>query len=93
MCVCVLVRLLLRSNPSLTCRAAHRRDRLPALLRLPVPQRQEPAQQEQARKLEALGHELSVRPGFSSVQLVHRDETSLVGGADPRKGGWPVGVW
>lgn len=41
--------------------------------------------------LEARGHTVEVRPGFSSVQLVVRAERGrLEGGADPRKGGWPA---
>ena len=41
--------------------------------------------------LQARGHTVQVRPGFSSVQLVVRtEEGPLQGGADPRKGGWPA---
>lgn len=44
--------------------------------------------------LRARGHQLQVRDGFSSVQLVAVDEDGLrVGGADPRKSGWPAGAW
>jgi gamma-glutamyltranspeptidase/glutathione hydrolase len=43
--------------------------------------------------LEAKGHSLTTRPAYSSVQMIHRDDTSLAGGADPRKGGWPAGTW
>ena len=44
--------------------------------------------------LEQRGHVLYVRPDFSSVQAVVRGEgTELRGGADPRKGGWPAGVY
>ena len=42
------------------------------------------------RALEARGHEVTVRPGFSAVQVVHRTEETTAGGADPRKGGWPA---
>ena len=42
------------------------------------------------RALSARGHELVVRPGFSSVQAVARQDDAYVGGADPRKGGWPA---
>ncbi len=45
------------------------------------------------RALEARGHTLSVRRGFSAVQVVVREEGAVVGGADPRKGGWPAGAW
>ncbi len=43
------------------------------------------------RALEARGHETTVREGFSAVQAVHRSGGQLLGGADPRKGGWPAG--
>lgn len=44
--------------------------------------------------LEALGHTVQVRPGFSSTQAVIRDPSGLyTGGSDPRKGGRPAGSW
>lgn len=42
------------------------------------------------RALTARGHEVTVQPGFSSVQVVQRHGASTVGGSDPRKGGWPA---
>jgi gamma-glutamyltranspeptidase/glutathione hydrolase len=45
------------------------------------------------RALEARGHTITERDGFSSVQVVLVEGDHLVGGADPRKGGWPAGVW
>lgn len=39
------------------------------------------------------GHEVFVRGGFSAVQAVQMHEGIARGGADPRKGGWPAGVW
>ncbi|MCA9569262.1 MAG: gamma-glutamyltransferase, partial [Myxococcales bacterium] len=43
------------------------------------------------RALESIGHTVTVRPGFSSVQLVVRaGEGRYEGGADPRKGRWPA---
>ena len=41
------------------------------------------------QKLEALGHELKIMRAYSSVQVTVRDESGIVAGADPRKGGWP----
>ena len=43
--------------------------------------------------LRARGHEIVVREGFSSVQAVLRDQASLAGASDPRKGGRAAGVW
>ncbi|MBW1878610.1 MAG: gamma-glutamyltransferase [Deltaproteobacteria bacterium] len=45
------------------------------------------------RALEARGHTLTERDGFSSVQVVLVEGDHLAGGADPRTGGWPAGVW
>jgi len=45
------------------------------------------------RALKARGHHVEVKPGFSSVQVVVRDGKAWAGVADPRKGGWPAGVW
>ncbi|MCO4744174.1 MAG: gamma-glutamyltransferase [Proteobacteria bacterium] len=45
------------------------------------------------RALEGRGHELVVRPGFSSVQLVQSADGMRFGASDPRKGGRPVGAW
>ena len=43
------------------------------------------------RNLAARGHALKEQGGFSSVQVVQRREDgSMEGGADPRKGGWPA---
>ena len=42
--------------------------------------------------LEAKGHRTTVRPGFSAVQAVHVTDEQVVGGADPRKGGWPASI-
>jgi gamma-glutamyltranspeptidase/glutathione hydrolase len=43
--------------------------------------------------LTARGHTVNVRSGFSAVQAVTSDQGTQSGGADPRKGGWPAGVW
>ena len=43
--------------------------------------------------LQARGHEVTVRDGFSSVQVVVAGPEHLEGGADPRKGGWPASTW
>jgi gamma-glutamyltranspeptidase/glutathione hydrolase len=40
--------------------------------------------------LEARGHKLYVAPDYASVQVIVRNEETLRGGADPRKGGWPA---
>jgi len=45
------------------------------------------------RALEARGHTLTEQEGFSSVQVVLVERDHLAGGADPRTGGWPAGVW
>lgn len=43
------------------------------------------------RGLSARGHTITERDGFSSVQMVQAPEgLPMVGGADPRKGGWPA---
>lgn len=43
------------------------------------------------RALQARGHTLEERPGFSSVQMVVKTAAErMEGGADPRKGGWPA---
>ncbi len=43
--------------------------------------------------LAARGHVLRERAGFSGVEVVVRDGEGWAGGADPRKDGWPAGVW
>ncbi len=43
--------------------------------------------------LTARGHTVDVRGGYSAVQVVTAGAETLAGGADPRKGGWPAGVW
>ncbi len=44
-------------------------------------------------KLEAIGHEVTVRPTYSTVQLVVRDEDgAFTGVSDPRKGGAPAAI-
>lgn len=43
--------------------------------------------------LAARGHALKSMAFFSAVQLIVEDEGGLSGGSDPRKGGWPAGVW
>jgi gamma-glutamyltranspeptidase/glutathione hydrolase len=43
--------------------------------------------------LTARGHTVDVRGGYSAVQVVTSGGDVLSGGADPRKGGWPAGVW
>ena len=42
--------------------------------------------------LEARGHQLKPFNLYSSVQVVHRTRNGFVGGADPRKAGWPSGL-
>jgi len=43
------------------------------------------------RALQARGHTVVVREGFSAVQVARRLENGMAeGGADPRKGGWPA---
>lgn len=43
--------------------------------------------------LTARGHTVDVRGGYSAVQVVTASGQATAGGADPRKGGWPAGVW
>ncbi|TNE87489.1 MAG: gamma-glutamyltransferase [Deltaproteobacteria bacterium] len=43
--------------------------------------------------LEARGHELDVRPGFSSIQAVQSRDGLRYGAADPRKGGRAEAAW
>ena len=43
--------------------------------------------------LEERGHDLVIQRGFSAVQAVLVTADGAEGGADPRKGGWPAGVW
>ena len=43
--------------------------------------------------LEARGHSTKQMPFFSAVQLISADAQGIFGGSDPRKGGWPAGVW
>jgi gamma-glutamyltranspeptidase/glutathione hydrolase len=44
--------------------------------------------------LEGRGHVVVVKDHFSSVQVVVRGPDGVLsGGADPRNGGWPAGVW
>jgi gamma-glutamyltranspeptidase/glutathione hydrolase len=45
------------------------------------------------RALEVRGHEVAVFDQYASVQLVVRSAPKTSGASDPRKGGWPVGVW
>lgn len=42
--------------------------------------------------LAQMGHILTVRPAYSSVQLVIDRNGKMEGASDPRKGGWPAGV-
>ena len=44
------------------------------------------------RALAARGHTIEVMNGFSSVQIVAAGEP-MSAGSDPRKGGWPAGVY
>jgi gamma-glutamyltranspeptidase/glutathione hydrolase len=46
-----------------------------------------------AALLRARGHATKELPFFSAVQLIATDGPELIGGADPRKGGWPAGAW
>jgi len=43
--------------------------------------------------LAARGHTIKQIPFFSAVQLLSADAAGISGGSDPRKGGWPAGVW
>ncbi|MEN0063526.1 MAG: gamma-glutamyltransferase [Myxococcota bacterium] len=43
--------------------------------------------------LKTKGHEVIVRRGFSAAQAIRVTDVGLEGGADPRKGGWPAGVY
>jgi gamma-glutamyltranspeptidase/glutathione hydrolase len=45
------------------------------------------------RGLESRGHELEVRAGFSSIQMVQSDAGIRFGASDPRKGGLPAAAW
>ena len=45
------------------------------------------------RILEARGHEVVVREGFSAVQAVRLDGETRIGGSDPRKDGRPAAAW
>ncbi|MFM2245606.1 MAG: Gamma-glutamyltranspeptidase precursor [Pseudomonadota bacterium] len=46
-----------------------------------------------AALLRARGHATKELAFFSAVQLIATDGPELIGGADPRKGGWPAGAW
>jgi gamma-glutamyltranspeptidase/glutathione hydrolase len=48
---------------------------------------------ETRRALEARGHHVEVQVSIASVQAVSAMTGAVEGGADPRKGGWPAGVW
>ena len=45
------------------------------------------------RSLEARGHSLDLRPGFSAIQAVTVQDGLAFGASDPRKGGFPAGAW
>ena len=42
--------------------------------------------------LTQMGHDLTVRPLYSSVQIVIDRNGQMEGASDPRKGGYPAGV-